>query len=374
MTTSNKKKICYIISGVDYSLGFLWLSQNIDKEKYEVSFIFLSKSKPSLFEEFANEKFTYSWIKCNSKLDYISIFFRLAIYFIRYRPSIVHAHLIEAGLISIPASFFVGVKKRIYTRHHATYNIYYYPHMVKYDKLINYFSTHIIAISNNVAQVLIQTEKTDPSKVHVIPHGFELSLFETPIAQNIEKLRLKYNPQEQKPVIGVISRFIELKGLQYILPAFKKLLVSQPNALLIMANATGNYKKEIDKLLQSIPKKNYITIEFEKDLFSLYKLFDLFIHVPINDSVEAFGQVYVEALAAGIPSVFTLSGIARDFIQHEKNALIVNYKSSDEIFQSICTLINNTALRNQLIEDGRNHVNKMFSFDKSLVEMYKIYD
>ena len=374
MSPSEKKKVCYIISGVDYSLGFIWLIKNINKEKYEVSFIFLNKNRPSILDEIDKDEIKSSWIKCEKKLDYILIFFKLAIYFIRNRPDIVHAHLIEAGLIAIPASFFTGIKKRIYTRHHATYNIYYYPHMVKYDKLINFFCTQIIAISTNVSEVLIQKEKTDPSKVHILPHGFKLNLFEEVSKSNIEKLSLKYNPQKQSPVIGVISRFIELKGLQYIIPAFKILLESKPDALLILANASGNYKTEIDDLLSSIPSKNYITLKFEKDLFSLYKLFTIFIHVPINNTVEAFGQVYVEALAAGIPSIFTKSGIARDFIEHERNALVVNYKSSDEIYQAICKLIEEPELRNQLIETGRKDVNKLFSFEKSLIEMYALYD
>ncbi|MBL0097760.1 MAG: glycosyltransferase [Bacteroidetes bacterium] len=81
--------------------------------------------------------------------------------------------------------------------------------------------------------------------------------------------------------------------MQYIIPAFERILKSQPKKL---------------------PSDSYIKIEFERDLFSLYSIFDYFIHAPIDPSVEAFGQVYIEALAAGIPSIFTLSGIAPDFI------------------------------------------------------------
>ncbi len=43
-------------------------------------------------------------------------------------------------------------------------------------------------------------------------------------------------------------------------------------------------------------------------------------HVTIGKHYEAFGQIYVEALAAGIPSVFTLTGIAPEIIEHEHNA------------------------------------------------------
>src|SRR5256885_4070776 len=39
------------------------------------------------------------------------------------------------------------------------------------------------------------------------------------------------------------------------------------------------------------------------------KLLDVFVHAPIAPQVEAFGQVYVEAMAAGVPSVITRAGI-----------------------------------------------------------------
>ncbi|MBK9400936.1 MAG: glycosyltransferase family 4 protein [Bacteroidetes bacterium] len=123
-----------------------------------------------------------------------------------------------------------------------------------------------------------------------------------------------------------------------------------------------------------MPSDSYIKIEFEKDLFSLYSIFDYFIHVPIDPSVEAFGQVYIEALAAGIPSVFTLSGIAPDFIVDEKNALVVPFKDSDAIYNSLEKLIGNDVLKEKIVRQGRADVLNMFSFEKSILKMCEIYE
>lgn len=89
--------------------------------------------------------------------------------------------------------------------------------------------------------------------------------------------------------------------------------------------------------------------------------------------VEAYGQVYVEALAAGIPSIFTLSGIARDFIENEKNAMVVPFKNSQDILSALEKLHSNESLKNKLIETGRKDVVKLFSFEKSLEQLYQLY-
>lgn len=369
-----KLKLIYVISGVNYSLGFLWLSQFVNKERYDVRFIFLNKTQPSIYDEIKNAGIKTNYIQIKSKLDYPSTFLKLANILLKEKPNIVHAHLLEAGFLSMLAAKLTFIKKRIYTRHHATYNSVYFPHMVKYDKLINFLSTHLVSISKNVSQVLIETEKVKKEKVHLVPHGFIFDEFINPDPKKVDQLKNTYNPKKKRPVIGVISRFIELKGLQYIIPAFKLFLEKEPNALLIMANATGNYESKIQEELDFLPKDSYLKIEFEKDLFSLYGLFDYFIHVPIDPSVEAYGQVYIEALASGVPSIFTLSGIAKEFIEDEKNALIVPYHNFAKIYESLVRLTENSPLKQKIIKQGREDVINKFSLTNSLNKMYLLYE
>jgi glycosyltransferase involved in cell wall biosynthesis len=98
------------------------------------------------------------------------------------------------------------------------------------------------------------------------------------------------------------------------------------------------------------------------------------VHVPIDECAEAFGQTYVEALAAGIPSVFTLSGIAREFIENEKNALVVPYKNANAIQTSIERLLENKQLRNNLVEQGKKDVYASFVIDKMMNSLFSLYE
>lgn len=368
------KKITYVISAIDYSLGFLWLATFIDRTKYNPRFIFIGKTTPSLLQIFKEKSISCRFIQSGGKWSYPLTMFKLWTEFLFKRPDIVHAQLVEAGLLTLPSALLAGIKRRIYTRHHATCNIYYYPYMVKFDKLINRLSTSIISISQNVSDVLTQREGVPSTKIILAPHGFLFDEFLNPPSVRVAQIKEKYNPNKRRPVIGVISRFIELKGIQYIISAFKRILNEYPDALLVLANTSGDYKEQIQELLNELPEESYIKVPFEKDLFALYQLFDIFIHVPIEITVEAYGQVYIEALAAGIPSIFTISGIARDFIQHESNALVVPYKNSEAIYLSINRFLKESQLKENIIQQGRKDATTQFSLTSSLEKMYKAYE
>jgi glycosyltransferase involved in cell wall biosynthesis len=94
--------------------------------------------------------------------------------------------------------------------------------------------------------------------------------------------------------------------------------------------------------------------------------------VPINKEIEAFGQTYVEALAAEIPSVFTLSGIASEFVQNNNNALLVEYEDFKQIYDSIIQILVNKKLRETLIQNGRKSIEqfKLEIFINKLEQLY----
>lgn len=286
--------------------------------------------------------------------------------------SVIHTHLFEATLTGMIAARLAGVEKRIYSRHHGSYHHQYFPTAIKYDRFINFLSTDIVAISANVKNILTDYEGVSDNKVHLIHHGFDLDAFRNVAEEKIIMMKQKYLPESAYPVVGVISRYVEWKGIQYIIPAFKKILQTYPQAHLILANARGDYQKQIKELLAEIPQHYYTEIAFEEDLFALYKLFDVYIHTPVNKHIEAFGQTYIEALASGMPSIFTLSGVAREFVVNGENALVVDFKNSDAIYNAVMELLEDESLRNKLIRNGQKSV-EPFALDIFIRKLEELY-
>lgn len=369
------KSIYVLISGIEKSLEHEWYVQYSKHQNFKITYILINPPNGH-FEDYLNKQQidTKTYYHKN-KIELLVCIFKIWTLFLFSRPNIVHTHLFDASLIGMIASFFSGVKKRVLTRHHSDYHHVYHPSAVKYDKLINKLSTNIIAVSDTVKSILVEKEQVESDKIITIEHAVDLSMFdENSIDENrIRNLKEKYQIENNARVIGVISRFTEWKGIQYIIPAFKHYFEKFPDSILVLANATGDYKNEIVKLLEELPKHSYRTISFEKDSAALFQVFNMFIHVPISPSVEAFGQVYIEALASKIPCVFTKSGIGTKILVNKKNCLIVDYLNSDEIVDAMLRITNDLNLRSTIIENGYNTVKSMFSIEWKNQQIFDVY-
>lgn len=368
-----KSNVTYIVSNIDKALAFEWIADNLDKGKFNLSFILLNPDHTYLENFLLKRNIPVLFIKYSGKKNSIVALLQILKFLKKQRTSVVHCHLFDACVIGLAAARVAGIKKRIYTRHHSTSNHVYHPGSVKWDRLCNFLSTDIISISNVVSETLMEKENVAASKISLIHHGFDLALFSDPDPARVSHLRRKYNPNNKYPVVGVISRFLELKGIQYIIPAFKELLNSYPDALLLLFNASGNYSKQINSLLAELPENSFIKIDFENEITCLYHIFDVFVHTPIDYSTEAFGQVYVEALASGIPSVFTISGIANEFIRDNHNAVVVPYKDSNAISAGLLMLLKNPTFAVSLKQNGIRDVSERFGLDKMISSLTKVY-
>lgn len=369
------KKLCWMVSHLDYSKQFDQLAQYLHHSgKYELSYIFLAENEPILYDSLKKVGIDVHFVKYQSKKDVPSAVKQIYGIFKKIKPDIVHAHLFEATFTGLIAAKLAGIKERIHTRHHSSESHLFYPkRAVYYDKLINSLSTKIVAVSDIVAEVLINLDKVSPDKITVIPHGFMLEEM-TAKEELIPTVAADYNLTDAYPVVGVVSRFVNWKGIQYIIPAFKKLLADFPKAKLVMANARGNYSEQLRKQLKDeLADDQYVIINIERRIFELFRTFDVFVHVPITKDVEAYGQVYIESLLLKVPSVFTLSGIANSFIEDRKNAVVIPHKNTEAIYEAVKTVLADEKLRQQITEQGfkdvwsRYHISDMY---KRLDELY----
>ncbi|PKP05226.1 MAG: glycosyl transferase family 1 [Bacteroidetes bacterium HGW-Bacteroidetes-6] len=365
-------KVIYVISRIDKAFAFEWIAKQIDRSRFDVRFVLLNEGLSQLGQFCAENNIPCKNLHLNGKKSYPRLIIRLFFIFLFQRPKVVHAHLIDASLISLTAAWLALVPKRIYTRHHSTYHFDYFPKAVRWDRWCNKRATQIIAISKNVRKVLIDREGVNPAKVSVVHHGFILSHFSLTKTETAKSLVRKYNPVGKAPVVGVVARFIELKGIQFIIPAFQRLLGDYPNAKLLLFNASGDYRESLMQQLSGLPEGSYEAVVFENDIFSLYNLFDMYVHTPINMHVEAFGQTYVEALAAGVPSVFTLSGVAPEFVVDRHNAIVVPFCNPDAIYTAMCELVENKALAEKLSQNGRADV-KLFEISNMINKLETMY-
>lgn len=366
-------KICYIISDIDKAVYFEQTALALRKKGINVSYILINCTNKNLHVFLKENDFPVYVLETSSLLKSRKAIGECKTLLKQLEIEVVHCHLAHANWIGLWASKRAGIKTRIYTRHSGEpLKLHWKERLI--DRIQNRLATKIVAISKNIDD-LLNRQGVPKSKRILIHHGFDLERFSNPDPLEVNHIRKRYNPENLNPTIGVISRWLELKGIHYIIEAFEKLLKDYPKAQLYLFGASDNadYSAEITELLKQLPKRNVSIISFENNVYDLYQLFDSYIHVPINPTCEAFGQTYVEALAARIPSIFTLSGVAREFIVPEENALVVPFKDSQAIYDSMIRLLNDPLLCEKLASNGLKSVQGLFSFEDYILKLQELY-
>lgn len=289
------------------------------------------------------------------------------------------------------AAYYAKVPVRVFTREHPSIR-YYTRHPLSRHRLIWECSTNAIAVTKKSREFMIE-DGIPAEKITLIPTGFDVQSYENIESERVERLRAKYLGNHQGPVIGVAARYVRWKGVEYIIEAHQKVLETYPNALLVLSG-TGVDRASLEEKMRAackedivapqyedilaiaeklsrLPSDSYVEIPFESDLHALFKLFDVFVHAPIDDINETFGQVYVDAALSKVPSVITLAGSAADFAVHQENAWIVNYQNSEQIAEGILTLLGDTHLGKKLADnaflsakqyDIKNHIQQLEDF------------
>lgn len=110
------------------------------------------------------------------------------------------------------------------------------------------------------------------------------------------------------PVILTVAALTAYKRIDLVIQAVAKI----PHATLVIAGQ-GEEKPALQTLAEkSLPGRyRFVTVQFN-ELASLYRSADVF--TLASESQEAFGQVLVEAMAAGLPIVTTDDPIRREIV------------------------------------------------------------
>jgi glycosyltransferase involved in cell wall biosynthesis len=346
-----------------------------DRARFDLSFVLLNRGRPPIAPVL--DELAIPWIHVPfHRRAHVPRAARVIWRHCRdVKPHIVHTHFMNACLAGLTAAALRRIPIRIHTRHHAGPLSWRTrrPWQELYDFYNNALSTTIIAPSAAVRTVLTGRNHVRAGKVRLLHHGFDLGAFDDVSDERVRALRERHGIGDAHPVIGVLARYAEIKGIQYIVPAFERLLENYPDALLLLAPAQGSYREKLAPAIARIPARNRREIAFEDDVFALYKLLDIFVHAPIAPQVEAFGQVYIEAMAAGVPSVITRAGIANELARHRENCVVVPYRDSDAIYRGMRDVVEDAQLRATLIRNGRRDA-QAFSARAMIDGLEKIYE
>lgn len=141
----------------------------------------------------------------------------------------------------------------------------------------------------------------------------------------VEAFAREHHVSEQRPVIGMVTRFASEKGVEILLDALPTILKKYPKAQVLYAgqhiNVMGEqaYFDRLSPQIREYEKSGHWTFLGNLapiDLAAVYPNLDV-ITVPSLNSTEAFGLVQIEAMMNGVPSVpSALPGVRQPVKMH----------------------------------------------------------
>ena len=163
--------------------------------------------------------------------------------------------------------------------------------------------------------------------------------------------RSKVSPRVPKPVgsafvLGVVGGGPLRKGFLYLLQAWKELAL--PHAELKIRTSTEIYTYPV--LMQLLADQpNVSVVGYVPDISTFYGECDAFILPSVDDG---FGLSLVEAMANGVPSIATRNRSASELLVPDRDCLLIDPFSVEQIKDAVLRLYESRELRERLGKSG----------------------
>jgi glycosyltransferase involved in cell wall biosynthesis len=297
-------------------------------------------------------------------------FFLAAEYFVLIRMlrlhcfDLIHAHwIIPQGLMALLARPFAKSKPALLCTSHGgdLYGLR--------GRFFNWLKLFVINRTNRltvVSRAMLENALSmggDSKKVSVIPMGVELKKYFVPPAERKEKDALLF-----------VGRFVEKKGLRYLIEAMPRILEQNPSAYLRIAG-DGPEKKALEQRISELginDSVQFLGSVCNENLPSFYQTSNIVIFpsvIAADGDREGFGLVIVEALGCECALVVSDLPAMQDIIIDGKTALVVPQRNVNILAERVNELLNNSTLQTSLGKAGRRFVLKHFDFDR-IAEKY----
>lgn len=182
---------------------------------------------------------------------------------------------------------------------------------------------------------------------------------------------LEENNIKTKRNILFVGRLIPIKGVKYLIAAFKELKNDfQDLGLLIIG--TGPLKHHLCEISKNYKDIKFIGFVQPHELPIYYKMADVFV---LPSTYELFSIVISEAMASGLPIVTTITnGASEDLIINNVNGFIIEKKSSEEIYLALSKILSDENIKRDMGHNSKKFIEEKFNLDTTAEGFFYAFD
>lgn len=296
----------------------------------------------------------------------------LYLYFRTVRPKIVHSVTPKAGLLAMAAAFFTGVPCRIHT---FTGQVWATKRgsgrwiLMNMDRLIAYFTTHVLVDSHSQRDFLAANHVVSQRKATVLGQGsisgVDLHRFK-PDPEARAAVRAELGVLENTLLFLYIGRLNRDKGIPELLEAFALHLAKYPQTRLLLV---GPDEEGLDPL---IPLSGGVLRVGYTDRPERYMAAADVLVLPSHR--EGFGSTVIEAAACGLPAIASRIYGLTDAVVDGETGLLHQPGSVQDLASVMETLAHKSDLRERMGKSARNRASLCFDMDavtQNTIDFYR---
>jgi len=257
-------------------------------------------------------------------LSVIKNYLRIKKYFV---PDIIHSHVILfAGFGGIVLSKLFKIPV-IVTEHSS--NIDALCRIWIFRMLLIFVLKHskIITVSTTLMKILRKYYQN--LNVAIVPNIVNLEIFD---------FNHNYTVYNKIVFIGLLNS--EIKGMDYLLKAFKKVVVDLNNDIYIDIVGGGKLKSQYEELTEKLGINENCRFLGKKDRHEVAEIIKNSDFLVLPSLFETFGIVLIEAMALGKPVIATKCGGPEEIVK-DFNGILVDIGDIDSLSAAIMTMIKN---------------------------------
>ncbi|MBN2465953.1 glycosyltransferase family 4 protein [candidate division WOR-3 bacterium] len=297
--------------------------------------------------------------------DFVSLF-RACLLIRRLSPDIVDAGTAKAGLLFGLAAALNGVPCRV----HSLLGLFETKggglgRLLRLTQRISCSCAHlVICISPSLRRRAIELDMAGPDKIRCIGHGsvngVDAERFAPTEATPAEafELRDRLGIEHDAPVVGFVGRLVRDKGIPELVDAFLKLRELHLDVRLLLVGAFEDVDPVPDLTMQAIRGTPGITaVGFAPNPVPYYHVMDV---LAFPTHREGFGEVALEAAAAGKPVVTTNATGAVDGVVDGVTGIVVPVGDADALADALRRILDDPEAAKRMGAAGQRRARTEF--------------
>jgi glycosyltransferase involved in cell wall biosynthesis len=222
-------------------------------------------------------------------------------------------------------------------------------------------ASRVVAVCESLGRLAL---RTDPKlRYSVIPNGVDLARFRPSVrarAQNPKRVRCL-----------AVARLVERKGIADLIQAIAMLERGRYELEIVGSGPDEGRLKDLASLLGVSREVIFAGSVDRAGMPARYRAADIFSLAPWE---EAFGNVFAEALASGLPIVGSTVGGIPEVVEHGKNGFLVPPREPRALAAAIRHLADNPEIRAQIGRWNRAQAEANLSWARVTTRYLSLYN